>query len=139
MTGAIRTQGLLTFFISQQECIKKFPSLGMKTAELFIDCSLKSVGWVTPREIATCGCWPRWLWECSGFSGSKCRVHTGYLSARSPRYLKVECSHENVNKLKWPHIKQRSHYLRTHFANTCTKSTEIKHRCSQTQFKATEA
>ena len=33
-------------------------------------------------------------------------------------------------------VKRRSNYLRTHLANGCTKQIKIKHRCSQTQFKA---
>ena len=36
-------------------------------------------------------------------------------------------------------IKQRNNYLRTHLAKGCTKGVYIKHRCSQTQFKAREA
>lgn len=37
-------------------------------------------------------------------------------------------------------VKQRSNYIKTHLeSNGCTKQTEIKHRCSQTHFKAMSA
>ena len=36
-------------------------------------------------------------------------------------------------------VKQRSNYIKTHLANGCTKQTEIKHRCSQTHYKAMSA
>ena len=41
--------------------------------------------------------------------------------------------------LGWNDVRQRSDYLRTHFANRFTKQIQIKHRCSQTYFKAMAA
>lgn len=36
-------------------------------------------------------------------------------------------------------VKQKGNYIKTHLANGYTKQTEIKHRCSQTHFKAMSA
>ena len=67
--------------------------------------------------------------------------HIKYINAYRVLYMKSKyrfpsliesISMKTFCKLKWLKAKN---YLRTHLANGCTKETEIKHRCSQTQFE----